>query len=52
MTILLPRARRLSAPQRGRLFRALNQIEAGAWNADWGEWAHPGQHEPPGDWRT
>jgi phage terminase large subunit-like protein len=52
MSIVLPRVRGLLPGQRVRLFRALNPRELGGWNADWAEWAHGGQCEPAGDWRT
>ena len=52
MGVLLPRMRGLSLAQRARLVRALSPAELAAWDGEWGEWAHRGQAEPPGDWRT
>lgn len=52
MTLLNARIGALDPEWRGQLLRALTYGEAVAWGADWSEWAHAGQREPPGDWRT
>ena len=42
----------LSPDQQAELFAALDVEEAGAVDADWESWAHPGQEAPAGDWRS
>jgi phage terminase large subunit-like protein len=52
MTALQARLLAFDPGQRARLMAALTEREARAWRSDWSEWAHDGQREPEGDWRT
>ena len=52
MTILRDHVHGLGQGTIARLLRTLTQREADAWAADWAEWAHGGQREPAGAWRT
>lgn len=52
MGVLLPHLRRLDGEQRARVLGGMSAAELRALDGDWSEWAHAGQAEPPGDWRT
>ena len=52
MGIILPRMLGFDAGQRARLLRAMTPAERLAFDGDWDEWAHRGQHAPEGEWRT
>ena len=49
---LIDRVVHLPPAERARLLRTLPPVELAGWECDWGEWAHRGQVEPEGEWRT
>lgn len=52
MSVLLPQAMDLEAGELIELVERLLPGDVRLWTSDFGEWAHDGQAEPPGDWRT
>lgn len=49
---LVDRVLDLPPADRARLLRTLPPVELAGWECDWSEWAHRGQTEPEGEWRT
>jgi phage terminase large subunit-like protein len=52
MSVLLPQAIGLDAAEMARLVARVSPADLAAWLGDFSEWAHDGQREPAGDWRT
>ncbi|HEX4694891.1 terminase large subunit domain-containing protein [Sphingomonas sp.] len=49
---LLRRVMALPERERRMFFKLAPEAELTTWGRDWRGWAHPGQREPDGDWRT